>query len=118
MPSRSKQQYDVTFINYNLSKAEKASIKAWEFPQEVYEDLMVKLTQGNYKITTSYDAYSESYQAFLIPTKDNPQHQGFILAGRGSTPIKAFKQACWIHYKLLKEDWSLYQRPGTMEIDD
>jgi hypothetical protein len=109
---------DVQFINYNLSPEEKVAVKAWAFPMDVMDDLLVKLTESNFKVTISHDAYAHCYQCFLVPTPKHVDLFGYILAGRGSTPVKAFKQACWVHYKLLDENWSEYQRPGNQDIDD
>lgn len=118
MPKKPTYTNDVTFVNYNLTTEEKQAIKSQKFTLDDFDSTCVKLTESDYKITFSFDKRGSCYQAFLIPQRDGMVNKGLILAGRGSTPVKALKQAAYIHYRIFDEDWSQYQRAGSLEIDD
>jgi len=107
------------FINYTLSKEQKDELKATEFSLEYADDILVKLTEANYKVTFSYDDFAECFAAHVVPKGTEHKNAGFILAGRGSTPLKALKQAAYMHWQIFDEDWSeFYTARGRESLDD
>ena len=110
---------DAFFLNYTLSSEEKAACKAW-LPELVgLDDQVLKLCEAGYKVTLTYDAYGAAFAAFVMPKPETKDNQGIILAGRGSTPLKALKQALFIHYQIMDGQWAAYSRGnGKEEFDD
>lgn len=110
---------DVKFINYALSNEQKIKLKAVDFTPEDLISHLDKLVTSDYKVSFSYDDYEQCYACFLIAKGRDHLNKGLILAARGSTCIKAFKQAMYIHFELFEENWvDWYQSPGGGEIDD
>jgi len=106
---------EISWVNYTLSSEQKAELKAQDFD---FDTAAVRLTEENLKITISYDDFNECYSAFLIPKNAEHKNAGCILSGRGSTPIKAVKQAAYIHWRIFDGDWSDARRPSRDTIDD
>jgi ribosomal protein S26 len=110
---------DVTFINWSLTIEQKAEIKAWLVDAEEIDDLETEIIQENCKITRSYDDFSSCYTCSIVPTGKHKTNFGFILVGKGSTPVKAFKQAVYIHKQVFAGDWSTYSTGSRAEeMDD
>jgi len=107
------------FINYALSVEQKREIKASPWNGDDTDNFLARLAEADYKVTFSWDTYGECFAAHLIPKGDKHRNAGFILAGRGSSPSKALKQACYMHYQIFEEDWTEWYSGGSREpLDD
>lgn len=116
---KAKRFNDVKWINWSLTKEQKAEIKAWTPDFEEMDDLEIKIIQQDHKVTTSYDNYGDCYTTSIVPTQDNSTNEGYILTGKGSTPHKSRKQAFYIHLQIFNSDWSTYSTGGSKEeLDD
>jgi len=93
------------FINFPLSKEQKSEIKAWLPTFEELDDILLKLTEGEYRVTLRYDDRSEAYACWFNPVGEEHPNIGLTLSGRGSTPLKALKQALYIH-NVFEGDWA------------
>lgn len=111
-------QSNVTFVNYELTKEQKEACKVWDFVLKDFSSAMDKLIESAYKVTLGYDAYNRCFSAFVVPVGAEHEHAGLILPGRGSTVMKAFKQACYKHYVLFDENWHSVQGVRDDDIDD
>jgi len=110
---------DVKFVNWSLSAEQKAACKEWNLSLEDFDEAYLVIIQAGYKITASYDDFRLCYTASIVPTKDAKSNQGFILTGKGSTPLKAIKQALYIHYHVMGEEWAAYSTAAAVEeLDD
>lgn len=110
---------DVKFVNWSLTAEEKQSCKSWLTALEDYDNAMGNTIESGYKITTSYDGFRSCFTASIVPTADAKSNQGYILTGKGSTPIKAIKQAMYIHYVIMDGDWAAYSTANyAEELDD
>lgn len=110
---------DVQFVNWSLSAEEKAACKAWELSVDDYSDAIGSLIEGGYKVTVSYDNFRSCFTASIVPTKDAKSNQGYILTGKGSNPLKAIKQALYIHFHIMGEEWAAYSTAKAVEeLDD
>jgi len=117
--SKAKRPDFKGFVNYPLSTDEKAAIKAISLTLDDYENFLIKLSEEGYKITISYDAFNQCYSCFLMHKDADHTNAGYMLSGKGSTPLKAFKQCSYIHYQIFDEDWSAHFAPQNRdEIDD
>ncbi len=120
VPKPTAQRFnDVQFVNWSLSDEDKAKCKAWLLGGGELDDTLGLLIEDGYKITTSWDTYRSCFTASIVPTKDAKSNQGFILTGKGSTPLKASKQVLYIHYHIMDGDWASYSTAKSVEeIDD
>lgn len=110
---------DVQFVNWSLSVDEKAACKAWNLVLSEFDDALANLIESGYKTTLSYDNFRACYTASIVPTKDAKSNQGYILTGKGSTAFKALKQALYIHYHIMGEEWAAYSTAKAVEeLDD
>lgn len=116
---KAKSFNEVKWINWALSPEQKAQLKAWSPTLEDLDGEQIKIIQSSHRITTSYDSYGDCYTTSIVPTADNKINTGYILTGKGSTPIKSFKQALYIHFHVFEGDWSTYSTSkGIEEMDD
>jgi len=107
------------FVNYALSKEQKDELKNTALTLEYADDILTKFAEANYKITFSYDDFGDCYAAHVVPKGSEHKNAGYILAGRGSTPLKALKQAAYMHWQIFDEDWSeFYTERGRELMDD
>lgn len=106
------------FINYPLAAEQKREIKAWLPTFEDIDDALLKLTEGGYRITLRWDERSEAFACWVNPSGEDHPNNGLTLSGRGSTPLKAVKQALYIH-NLFDGDWaSNYRQFKEEDLDD
>lgn len=110
---------DVQFVNWSLSVEEKAACKGWLLGEGELDNACVLLIEGGYKVTVSYDVFRSCFTASIVPTKDAKSNQGYILTGKGSTPLKSIKQAAYIHFHVMDGEWSAYSTAKSAEeLDD
>lgn len=109
---------DVIFVNYNLTDTERKKLKSQAFSSDDAFSALVKLIEENYKVTFSEDKFHKCFACFVIPTNPGGDNSGYILSARGSTPDKAFKQACYLHWQKFDRIWSSWRGEGTEELDD
>lgn len=119
-PKPTQQRFnDVQFVNWSLSAEEKTACKGWLSNVEEYDNALLATIEAGYKITISYDTFRTCFTSSIVPTKDAKSNQGYILTGKGSTPLKASKQAMFIHYQIMGEEWASYSVVSkSEELDD
>ena len=82
------------------------------------DDLLLKLAQGGYRIAVRFDEKNDAYASWFNPVGEEHPNAGLTLSGRGSTPLKAVKQALYIH-ALFEGDWaSNYKQFKEDDLDD
>lgn len=115
----SKQQFAQSeFINFPLSAEQKREIKEWIPTFEEIDDALLKLTEAGYRVTLKWDERSEAFACWVNPTGEDHPNAGLTLSGRGSTPLKALKQALYID-RLFDGDWAgNYKSFKEEELDD
>lgn len=108
------------FLNINLSDEDKAIIKSAAYDESAYASDLEKWIDSGFKFTFQYDDYSHCFLVIGTPQAKDHEDFGILMAGRGSTPIKAFKQ--WVYIQTRKvgdSDWTqLLKMPTQFEIDD
>jgi len=119
-PSKNGQNgFTSDFVQYELSKEQQATCKAWDFTFEDGYEALNGLVEAGYKITFRHDDRNNCSACWIIGDAQHKINGNMILPGRGSTPFKAFKQACFKHWKLFDTVWGEYVRKReTEEIDD
>ncbi len=115
---RAKFRPQSEFVRFTLSDDDKTVIKQSAFTSKDLEDAVEEITQAGYKVTFRWDEFADCQGCWMIaPEKDN-DNSGLILAGRGSTALKAFKQAYWLHTVQYKEVWPHPTGTSKQELDD
>jgi len=110
---------DVVFINWNLTPAQKKELKAAELSLEWVDTQQIRLSDEGYKISTQRDEWNNCYSCFITTREKDHVNAGFILTGRGSTPMKAFKQAVYIGFHIMEGEFARYSTlTAKDEIDD
>lgn len=110
---------DSKFINYSLDEAQKSALKALPYDAEQCLLDLDRVTNSGYKVSFSWDDYGQCYSCFWTRRDAKHVNSGFVLTSRGSTVLKAFKQAMYLHYDLFDEQWAdYYQRPTEKVLDD
>lgn len=110
---------DTKFINYSLSDEQKREIKATSYTPDDFADDLDRVTNSGYKVSFSEDEYNSCSACFFTPKGEANINKGLILTARGSTMLKAFKQAMYLHYKLFEENWTDWYTPSSREpLDD
>jgi len=110
---------DVQFIQYELDKAQQAECKASAITaDELFDQILACISDG-YKFSVRWDSYGECYGAYMQADSPENPNAGFILTGRGSSPLKAVKQVLYKHRVCLDGSWGEYaERKGRDVIDD
>lgn len=110
---------DAKFVNWSLTAEEKVACKEWLVVDgDVDNALLTFIEEGN-KVTCSYDSFRSCFTASLIPSDDKSPNKGYILSGKGSTPLKAIKQALFVNYRIMDGEWSTYSTASyAEELDD
>ncbi len=119
-PSQSVPSSFRGFINVFLTDEARQYIKSKPFDDDVFAQELFRSIQEGYKFTFSADDYNHAYQ--VIGTRQDKDHPdfGILLSGRGSTPVKAFKQWLYLCRDVVGDSsWSEYLTSKTPEeLDD
>jgi len=114
-PARS---YDAKFLNVDLSSEEKAKLKTTEYTPFDMSNHLEKYCE-EYKVTLKWDAYSNACAAFMSPIDKDHENAAYVLTGRGSSILKAFRQLMYIHEVLCPEGlWNIHDKQRVYDIDD
>ena len=114
-----KSGYDSEFVNYTLTEQERSHVKSlWAGPSDG-DNAIIRLIEQGYSLSVSWDAFSSCFMCIIRPKGDPAPNAGFLLSGRGSTPLKAIRQAWYIHEFVFEHDWAAhFTRQSATEIDD
>jgi len=107
------------FINLELTEDQRKQLKSQPLDLEDADDALLKLNEAGYGLKLKWDEYSEAFAAFLQTDDEESENYGFILTGRGSTPLKALKQLLYKHFVMTEGEWWRFaKKPTRDEIDD
>jgi hypothetical protein len=101
-----------------LTDAEKQKVKASEFSEGQAVETILQMVEKGYKVSFAWDTYNNCHCCWFISPHENEDNQDLILSGRGSTPLKALKQAAWMHFARFKEIWPIPTSKRELELDD
>lgn len=113
------QNTEFKFVAYELTAPELRELKAWKPTIEELDDIVSKLTDEGYKFTLKFDEYNDCEQCTMMQAYKNGPNWNLGLVGRGSTPLKALKQALWKH-KSCDANWPIPDHTSRRqkEFDD
>lgn len=110
---------DARFVQFELDRDQQATCKGWAFTSDDAWAEVTRLVDSGYSVAVKWDERNEVYACF-IQNRDlqTGPNKGLILTGRGSTAVKAVKQAVFKD-RLMDQDWSAYgERPTFQNLDD
>jgi hypothetical protein len=92
------------FVNVALTDDDKQRIKLSLWDVDKFDVACENVLRAGYKISVKFDDRNDCFACWLV-APDASMNKGCILAGRGSTAGKAIKQAMFIHFVLLEQNW-------------
>lgn len=113
------KNYGTQFVPGEMTDSDKLDCKAWTVWDERADDLLVTLADGEYRVSVKRDGNGVGYLCFINCPESGHVHSGWTLSGRGSTPLKAIKQACYRHFVLFDGEWPMVSRSfGPDDFND
>lgn len=107
------------FVSYTLDESERKLLKARAFTDEDFSTWLWRYVENGYKFTFTWFEKQRAYQCTATHTDEKHDNFGLFLSGRGSSPLKAFKQWVYIHTDVCAEVWGEYVNLNRDdEIDD
>jgi hypothetical protein len=110
---------EARFVKRELTADEARACKASEFTAQMFADEVERLIDSGYKLTVKHDDYNHARACWITPVSADDENAGWILTGRGSTAVKALKQALYKwHVVGGGQPWRFLDGEGFNEIDD
>jgi len=106
------------FIEYDLTADEKIHLKAQEFDLVLANTEIENLVRDEYRVSHGFDFYKGVFTCSLSHKDPKHVNAGWVLVGRGSDPIKAFKQVLYKHKVIFDGVWSNARAMSRDELDD
>lgn len=104
------------FVPDRLTASMRDHLKGLPMDMGLIDKAMTEVLTQGYKLTFKWDDYSNSFAAFMMHPSPDHENALMILAGRGSTPLKAARQLFFLHFEVWQEEWALSVSDG--EYDD
>lgn len=115
---RKERFNDVEFVQFELSEEQKQLLKAQPLDALVLDDLAVKLVEADYRVSLKWDDRNECHACYIQRVGLEGDNVGAILTGRGSSPLKALRQALFKHFVALEEQWGSWRKSNSRELID
>lgn len=116
--TRTERFNDARFIQYELDEAQRTACKGWDLDGDNLWLEVLALLDSGYSVSVRFDQASAAYACFVsVRGDDEHPNAGLILAGRGSTPAKAVKQAIFKH-KAIDASWLQFAERRNEVVDD
>lgn len=94
------------FINYDLTKDDKARFKAWISGNGFDPwDIIDKLIESGYTLAIKPDSYHDCYAAYIQPVSEDNPNTGYILSGRAGSGSMAALGALFRHLVVFECEW-------------
>lgn len=121
MPAKNvkKERFnDVKFISCELTAEHKASCKKWDYSADAAWADMDAISE-EYRVSFKYDSFGRCSGCWIQPIAPDHEDAGYILAGRGSSCHKAFKQAIYVWRVVGNgESWKQFDKNRSYDLDD
>jgi len=109
-------QRDSEFVNYELSADQVAAYRVWRSDIETIDLAWKEACENGYRFSTKYDDYNSAFAVYMLPDEGS-DNSGYILTGRGGTPLRALCECLYKHSELLRGDWRSVRR-SPVSTDD
>lgn len=113
---QSAYQTDSEFVNYELKQEQVVEYRRWRADIETVDLAWREACEDGYKFSAKYDDYNSAFAVFMLPGPDS-ENAGFILTGRGGTPLRALCECLFKHSEVLGGDWRSVRR-SSVSTDD
>lgn len=110
------EQFD--FLNVELDKEQKEKLRALPLWNEEFDQMLLTVIKAGFQVSLKVDGFNKCYAAYMQIRLHSHPCYGLILAGRGSTPLKAIRQLLYKHFEVLGEVWNATEAPEFGEYDD
>lgn len=118
-PKTTPRFNDVRFVNYDLTEQERAACKVWMTDLSSLDDAVLKGCEQDYRFSVKWDEKTTSFACYMQSVSASGDNAGLLNTGRGSTPLRALKQALYKHFVVFDCQWGGYaERPTMQELDD
>jgi ornithine carbamoyltransferase len=104
-PTKTAQRKENPFIRYELTKEETQALRAARVLNPDVWNEMGKLIEEGYKLTLTWDDYSNSPACWLFAKNERDPNFGAILSGRGRTIENAVFEVIYKHYVVFQRVW-------------
>jgi hypothetical protein len=109
-----KPRKENPFIRYELSEDEKTALRrARALNPDIWGE-MQRLIEANYKLTLTWDDYTNSPAVWLFAKLESDPNYGAILSGRGRTVENAVFEVLFKHFEVFDHVWPR----ATSKADD
>lgn len=109
-------QADSEFVNYELTVEQVQAYRKWRQDLDNVDLMWKEACENGYRFSTKYDDYSSAFAVFMLPGSGT-ENDGFILTGRGGTPLRALCECLYKHFEVLGGDWRTVRR-SSVSTDD
>lgn len=107
-----KRDWGITWINYDLTSADKEWLSSAELDVELPASLVDDLVMEGYKFSISSDARNNCFVASLTDKFTGGAFENHCLTGRGATPAAARVSLLYRHVVLAQGDWAFFNQPA------
>lgn len=116
MPKPNVAARAVTWINYDLTKQDKAKLAEYFADGEVLERGLSTLAGGGYKLQITFDTWAEAYAVYVFPGTQSPVNKGMALASRARTVHGALCGVVFRHFCVFDGNWRAPE--AKVSLDD
>lgn len=115
--TKQTSQIQFQFVNYDLTKEDKAALKKANPTTEQVLTSILQLTKEGYKLSISWDNYSDCPQAILIGSAPTCSNHGYMISSRASSIEKALAALVYKHLTVFDGVWHDRVQPGHPDDD-
>lgn len=113
-----RDSWKTDYVQFDISEQERGMLKGIDFGVDELNEAIIELAANGYGVSWAKEKDKSTWMAFINPKGDTHKDKGWVLCGRGSTPVKALKQAAYVHFTKLDGVWPKTKRQFNEEIDD
>lgn len=104
------------FVDRPLSEDKTAEMRLWRTSGDNVEDTLSVMLEGGCRVSQKYDDYNECFAAYAF-APEGGENAGYVLVGRGGTPLRALSELAYRHAILTSGVWARGISSGTSERD-
>jgi len=121
VPKKVRKQQEIEFQGYievRLDEEGKKEFKKWRASTEDLDSVLQKLTEGGYRLSMSYDDYNGASMCSMTTRDAQSENAGWVLVGRGSSPVSALYQVLFKHLVVTSGMWVNFRQSSRNDWDD
>lgn len=121
MAKKRQRQQEIEFQGYievRLDEEGKKEFKRWKASIGDLDDTLMKLCEGGYRLSMSYDDYNGAYMCSMTTKDAQSENAGWVLVGRGNSPVSAMQQVVFKHLVVTSGMWVNFRQSSRNDWDD